>query len=60
MAELQALKPPPLCADFEKETWDNVIRKRNEQIFTSIKEVPATFTGKMFWQCIVERMVTTW
>ena len=47
MVELQAATPPPLCANFEKETRDQAIKKRNERRKMSTQEVPATCTGKV-------------
>eukprot|EP00112_Aurelia_sp_Birch-Aquarium-sp1_P015110 Seg332.5 transcript_id=Seg332.5/GoldUCD/mRNA.D3Y31 product="hypothetical protein" protein_id=Seg332.5/GoldUCD/D3Y31 len=42
IAELQGRTPPPLCADFEKETRDDAIKKRNERMSMSQLEVPPT------------------
>ena len=48
IAELQEKTPPPLTADFEKETRDDAIKKRNERIAMSTLEVPPKCAGKIF------------
>ena len=48
IAELQEKTSPPLTADFEKETRDDAIKKRNERIAMFTLEVPPTCAGKIF------------
>ena len=48
IVELREKTPPPLCADFEKETREDAIKKRSDRMAMSTLDVPPTCAGKIF------------